>query len=170
MAANIADTAESAPFIVPDEKRYFREMMEISDIRRKLEHLDLYIQSEQSSTDNSTPDAAFANPAFNNAAASTDSIASINNLTLHEKKELKADLELRLSQLLTIVAKDKKNPVVIEEEQLAREIEAQRKEDEELDRQYYRGMKWTVGIAIGFGLMCIMIPATALLLVQKGVI
>lgn len=149
--------------------------MEISDIRRKLEHLNLYIQSEESTTNNSntgTPDsAAFANPAFNNAAASTDSIASsINNLTLYEKKELKADLELRLSQLLTIVTKDKKNPVVIEEEQLAREIEAQRKEDEELDRQYYRGMKWTIGIAIGFGLMCIMIPATALLLVQKGII
>ncbi|KAK6496241.1 hypothetical protein TWF481_002266 [Arthrobotrys musiformis] len=170
MAANI-DTAESAPFIVPDEKRYFRELMEISDIRRKLEHLNLYIQSEESTTYNPAESSAFANPAFNNAASSTDSIASsINNLTLHEKRELKADLDLRLSQLLTIVAKDKKNPVVIEEEQLAREIEAQRKEEEELDRQYHRGMKWTIGIAIGFGLMCIMIPATALLLVQKGVI
>ncbi|KAF3284865.1 hypothetical protein TWF970_011141 [Orbilia oligospora] len=168
MAANIADTAESAPFIVPDEKRYFRELMEISDIRRKLEHLNLFIQSEESTTNNNyssgIPDSAFANPAFNNATASSDSIASsINNLTLHEKKELKADLDLRLSQLLTIVTKDKKNPAVIEEEQLAREIEAQRKEDEELDRQYHRGMKWTIGIAIGFGLMCIMIPATALL-------
>ncbi|KAK6502398.1 hypothetical protein TWF506_002978 [Arthrobotrys conoides] len=174
MAANISDSAESAPFIVPDEKRYFRELMEISDIKRKLEHLNLYIQSEESTTNSYSnggiPDSAFANPAFNNAAASTESIASINNLTLHEKKELKADLDLRLSQLLTIVTKDKKNPVVIEEEQLARELEAQRKEDEELDRQYHRGMKWTIGIAIGFGLMCIMIPATALLLVQKGVI
>ncbi|KAK6330801.1 hypothetical protein TWF718_003001 [Orbilia javanica] len=175
MAANTTDTAESAPFIVPDEKRYFRELMEISDIKRKLEHLNLYIQSEESTAaaadNNSTPDPAFANPAFSNATSSTDSlVSSINNLSLYEKKELKADLELRLSQLLTIVTKDKKNPVVIEEEQLAREIEAQRKEDEELDRQYHRGMKWTIGIAIGFGMMCIMIPATALLLVQKGVI
>ncbi|KAF3923712.1 hypothetical protein ABW20_dc0104277 [Dactylellina cionopaga] len=169
MAVNINDTAESAPFIIPDEKRYFHEVMEIADTRKKLEHLNLIIQSEESSTE--SQDAAFVNPAFSNAAASTDSIAtSINNLSLHEKKELRADLELRLSQLLTIVTKDKKNPVVIEEENLVREIEAQRKEDEELDRQYHRGMKWTVGIAIGFGLMCIMLPATALLLLQKGVI
>ncbi|KAK6342037.1 hypothetical protein TWF730_001518 [Orbilia blumenaviensis] len=171
MAANVADTAESAPFIVPDEKLYFRELMEISDIKRKLEHLNLYIQSEESSSGTSTPDAAFANPAFNNASASTDSIASsINSLTLHEKKELKADLELRLSQLLTIVTKDKKNPAVIEEEQLARDIEAQRKEDEAYEFQFRRGVKWTIGVAIGFGLMCIMVPATALLLVQKGII
>ncbi|EPS42637.1 hypothetical protein H072_3390 [Dactylellina haptotyla CBS 200.50] len=169
MAANTTDTGESAPFIVPDEKLYFREVMEIEDIRKKLSHLKLIIQSEESNT--TDPEAGFANPAFTSASASTDSLtASINNLTLYEKKELRADLELRLSQLLTIVTKDKKNPAVIEEENLIREIEMQKKEDEALDRQYHRGMKWTIGIAVGFGLMCIMVPATALLLVQKGVI
>ncbi|KAF3930018.1 hypothetical protein ABW19_dt0200702 [Dactylella cylindrospora] len=154
MAAN-TESAESAPFIVPNEKRYFREVVEIEEIKKKLEHLKLFIQSEESTATEGGDRDSFVNPAFNTATSSTDSIAtSINNLTLHEKKELKADLELRLSQLLTIVTQDKKNPAKIEEENLLREIEAQRREDEELDRQYHRGMKWTI--------------ATALLLVQQG--
>ncbi|KAF3901739.1 hypothetical protein AA313_de0201385 [Arthrobotrys entomopaga] len=168
MSANATDT-ESAPFIVPDEKRYFREVLEIEDIRKKLSHLNLIIQSEESST--GEHDSGFVNPAFNSAAASTESLGlSINTLSLYEKKELKADLELRLSQLMAIVTQDKKNPMVIQEENLTREIEAQRKEEELMDWQYHRGMKWTIGVAVGFGLLCIMIPATALLLVQKGVI
>ncbi|KAJ6264057.1 hypothetical protein Dda_0198 [Drechslerella dactyloides] len=171
MAANVTDTTESAPFIVPDEKRYIREVMEIEDTRKKLNHLNLIIQAEESTAVAPGNDDGFVNPAFASASASTESLAtSINNLTLHEKKELKADLELRLSQLLTIVTKDKKNPAVIEEENLLREMEAQRREEEELDRQYHRGMKWTIGVAITFGLLLIMLPATALLLVQRGVI
>ncbi|KAK6353486.1 hypothetical protein TWF696_005448 [Orbilia brochopaga] len=171
MAANITDTAESAPFIVPNDKRYIREVMEIEDTRKKLHHLNLIIQSEESTASAPSPDAGFVNPAFNTASASTDSLAtSIDSLTLHEKKELKADLELRLSQLLTIVTQDKKNPIKIEEENLLREMEAQRREEELLDRQYHRGMKWTIGVAITFGLLLIMLPATALLLVQRGVI
>ncbi|KAF3911573.1 hypothetical protein ABW21_db0201024 [Orbilia brochopaga] len=170
MAANVTDTAESAPFIVPNDKRYIREVMEIEDTRKKLHHLNLIIQAEESTTAPGS-DSGFVNPAFNSATASTDSLAtSIDSLTLHEKRELKADLELRLSQLLTIVTQDKKNPVKIEEENLLREMEAVRREEEMLDRQYHRGMKWTIGVAITFGLLLIMLPATALLLVQRGVI
>jgi len=159
----MADT-ERTPFI-PDEPvladLYAEETKEIEEIDAKLIQLVLLIQSEEQATADGRP---YSNPAFDQISLP----ASINDLSLDDKKDLKADLELRRSQLHQIIAKDKKNPIVIQEERdRLDEIETQ-KWQAERDRRWTKGAKWTIGIGIGFGLLCIMIPAVILLLIKEG--